>query len=127
MASASPISKPNPRILIVEDEPALRFLVTTALEDDGGFHLLVAESADEALEIIAQTDGIDCVFTDVRMPGKYDGIDLANEILAVHPAIKVIITSGNNYPGPPLAGVPFVPKPYDLAGIPKTIRNAMAS
>ena len=127
MVSFAQISTPIPTILVVEDEPGLRFLITEVLEDDGGFNLLVAQSADEAFAIIAAHADIGCVFTDVRMPGQYDGLDLARGILTDHPGIKVVITSGNNYSGPPIAGVPFVPKPYDLATIPERLRTALSS
>ncbi len=131
MASVAPISSPPskilPKILIVEDEPAQRFLVATVLEDDGGFDLLVAGSADEALKVIAQHEGIDCVFTDVNMPGRLDGLDLAKGVLADHPKIKVVITSANTYPGPPLEGVPFLAKPYDLTSLPQCLRGVLSS
>ncbi len=127
MGSFAPNSKPNPTILVVEDEPGLRFLVTEVLEDDGGFVLLVAQSADEAFDLIAKHDDIRCVFTDVKMPGQFDGLDLAHGILNEHPGIKVVITSGNSYPEPPIKGVPFLPKPYDLASIPERLRTVLSS
>ncbi len=127
MGSFAPNSKPNPTILVVEDEPGLRFLVTEVLEDDGGFTMLIAKSADEAFELIAKHQDIRCVFTDVKMPGQFDGLDLANEILSHHPDIKVVITSGNSYSEPPIKGVPFLPKPYDLASIPERLRTVLST
>ena len=127
MGSFAPNSKPNPTILVVEDEPGLRFLVTEVLEDDGGFNMLIAKSADEAFELIAKHQDIRCVFTDVKMPGQFDGLDLANEILSRHPHIKVVITSGNSYSESPIKGVPFLPKPYDLASIPERLRTVLST
>ena len=87
MASVASIFVQAPKILIVENEPALRLLVATVLEDDGGFDLLMADSADQAFKFIALHDGIDCVFTDVNMPGRFDGLGLAKGVLADHPAM----------------------------------------
>ncbi len=101
--------------------------MTEVLEDDGGFTMLIAKSADEAFELIAKHQDIRCVFTDVKMPGQFDGLDLANEILSHHPDIKVVITSGNSYSEPPIKGVPFLPKPYDLASIPERLRTVLST
>jgi two-component system, response regulator PdtaR len=78
---ATPNAKQTPTILVVEDEPLLRSLITDVLESDGRFNVIAAGTADEAMGILCRNDGIACVFTDVRMPGRLDGIALANHIL----------------------------------------------
>jgi two-component system cell cycle sensor histidine kinase/response regulator CckA len=80
-------------LLIVEDEPAVRNLVASALRHDG-YRLLLAGSAEEALTIADAHDGpIDLLLTDAMMPGK-SGVELANMMTARRPGIPVIVMSG---------------------------------
>ncbi|ESQ78739.1 response regulator [Asticcacaulis sp. YBE204] len=127
MSSLNGASKRLLRILVVEDEPDLRALALMVLEEDGGFDVLMAESADAAFAILASDDAIDCVFTDVNMPGLFDGLDLAAGIMKHFHLTKVVITSGNGYVSTPVPGVPFVPKPYNVTNLPDILRSAVAS
>ncbi len=127
MASAAPIPPKSPKVLIVEDEAGLRSLVADILQDDGGFRLLVAGSADEAFEILLVNGDVDCVFTDIRMPGDRNGIDLAKGVLSTYPTVKALIRSGDSTSAPPLDGVPFLPKPYDLLALPDRLRGLLAA
>ena len=80
-------------LLIVEDEPAVRNLVASALRNDG-YRLLVAASAEEALVVADAHDGaIDLLLTDAMMPGK-SGVELAHLMAARRPGIPVVIMSG---------------------------------
>jgi two-component system cell cycle sensor histidine kinase/response regulator CckA len=80
-------------LLIVEDEPAVRNLVASALKNDG-YHLLIAKTAEEALKVAAAFDGpIDLLLTDAIMPGK-SGIELANLMVVQRPGLPVIVMSG---------------------------------
>ena len=64
-------------ILIVEDEALVRVIGSDALED-AGYDVLEAASADEALRLLDANDDVRLLFTDIRMPGKLDGLQLAN-------------------------------------------------
>ena len=80
-------------LLIVEDEPAVRNLVASALRHDG-YHLLLATSAEEALKLADAHEGpLDLLLTDAVMPGK-SGIELANALVARRPGLPVIVMSG---------------------------------
>jgi two-component system cell cycle sensor histidine kinase/response regulator CckA len=80
-------------VLIVEDEPAVRNLVASTLKAEP-YQLLLAQSAEEALEIAAGHGGqIDLLLTDAIMPGK-SGIELANALVRSRPGLPVIIMSG---------------------------------
>lgn len=80
-------------VLIVEDEPLIRFATLDALEDVG-HEALEAGNADEAMVIFRMRQDIDIVFTDVNMAGSMDGIQFANRVRAIRPGIGIIITSG---------------------------------
>lgn len=81
-------------VLVVEDESIIRLLLADELEAFG-FHVLEASSADSAIEMLS--DGrttIDAVVTDVRMPGRMDGLDLARWMYARGLPLPLIVTSG---------------------------------
>jgi len=80
-------------LLIVEDEPAVRNLVASALRHEG-FELLLAASAEEALAIVGERGTpIDLLLTDALMPGK-SGVELAAMLMAQSPGLPVILMSG---------------------------------
>jgi DNA-binding response OmpR family regulator len=81
------------RVLVVEDEPMVREMAVDALRDEG-FDVVEAATGDEAAEKLVDPDAIDVVFTDVRMPGKMDGIDVALRARELHPGIAVLVVSG---------------------------------
>ena len=100
-------------ILVVDDEALLRLLATDTLEDNG-FRVVEAEDATEALRILAERPDVRVLFTDINMPGALDGMELAREVHARWPAIKLVITSGRQRPSDdeiPDSGR-FIAKPY---------------
>ena len=80
-------------LLIVEDDPAVRNLVASSLRREG-YQLLLASSAEDALEIVESHRGtIDLLVTDAVMPGR-SGIDLVRELMTRQPGLPVILMSG---------------------------------
>jgi PAS domain S-box-containing protein len=90
---------PEPRggtetILLVEDESAVRVLMHLVLETHG-YRVLDAVDGVEALRLFEQhADAIDLLLTDVVMPAGISGRDLAAELQARDPDLRVILTSG---------------------------------
>lgn len=80
-------------VLVVEDEPMIRIVAADALADHG-IMAWEAGDAQEALKELEQHPRIGLVFTDVNMPGQMDGLDLAHEVSATRPDMRVIVTSG---------------------------------
>jgi CheY-like chemotaxis protein len=81
------------RILVVEDEGAVRTLVSRALTRRG-YDIRVAASAEDALDLLADpTIQIDLLLSDVVMPGM-NGHALALKLRAERPDLKVILMSG---------------------------------
>ena len=112
-----------PRILVVEDDLALRYIICEVLRD-GELEVVEVGSADEAFHYLKTINRIDLVFTDVNTPGSMDGIALANALAAEFPLVKVVITSGRP-PPVPLDPIPFIPKPYAVFGVLETIRATL--
>lgn len=80
------------RILLVEDEDAVRLFSARALREKG-YTVVEAASGDEALELILEGGTFDLLVTDVVMP-KMDGPTLAKKIKEHHPDLKTIFISG---------------------------------
>lgn len=104
-----------PRVLVVEDELLIRLMVSDHLRDSG-FSVIEALNGEEAIEILVSGALIDLVFTDVRMPGAADGLDVLNFVRRTRPDLPVLVTSGHLDPRLAKAGgaVQFVPKPCKL-------------
>jgi two-component system, response regulator PdtaR len=102
-------------ILVAEDEVLIRHDTSDYLRTHG-YDVIEANSATEAIQVLNSPATIALVFTDVRMPGTIDGIDLARYVRNHHPEIPVLITSGHILASElsESAG-PFFSKPYDLA------------
>jgi two-component system cell cycle sensor histidine kinase/response regulator CckA len=118
-------------ILLVEDEDAVRCLVETILTSDG-YQMLVANSPTQAIEIFRTFAGsIDVLLTDVVMPGT-SGPELAENLLALRPELKVIYMSG--YAGEHLdqegvnaEGSSLLQKPFTAAALEEKIRQALGT
>ena len=80
------------QVLLVEDNIALRRLITRQL-DDLGYVVHEAGSGLEALAILRSMP-VDLVFSDVVMPGGMDGYQLAVEVKSNWPTVKIVLTSG---------------------------------
>ncbi|MEZ0121599.1 MAG: PAS domain S-box protein [Candidatus Reddybacter sp.] len=79
-------------ILVVDDEPALRYLAREILQD-AGYTALTASNGEEALATLATKQNIALVLSDVVMPDM-DGFSLAREIQSRYPAVKIQLISG---------------------------------
>lgn len=104
-------------VLAVDDDP-LVLTNTVAMLDELGHRVLVANSAEEALIIFQKHPEIDLVLTDEVMPGM-SGSQLAQEVTQLRPTTTVAVTSGyadlHPTPGPHLANLRRLPKPFALA------------
>ena len=81
-------------ILLVDDEEDILATTRIGLEMLG-YRILTCSSGDEAIEVLKQSpDNIDLLFTDVVMPGKLNGFELAEAALKLRPDLKLLFTTG---------------------------------
>ncbi len=107
-------------ILVVEDEILVRMDICETLRTHG-YTVLEAPNADDALKMLDSGVLVHLVFTDIRMPGKFDGLDLAR--YARGRDLPVLLTSGNVYPKEvPLEMRPLMLKPYSHSDILNELR-----
>ena len=113
----------GPTILVVEDEAMLLDVVAAELTD-AGFRVLCAASAEEADGILGAGTGIDLLFTDIRLPGRLDGWDLAERARARNPALPVIYVTGYSAEAPrQVSASVLVMKPYRPSAIVRVARQ----
>lgn len=80
-------------VLVVEDEPLIRWAIVEFLEDEG-HRVTEAGNAAEAIAALEAECGIQLMFTDVDMPGSMDGLALARAVRVRWPPLRIIVTSG---------------------------------
>jgi CheY-like chemotaxis protein len=113
-------------VLVVEDDAFLRSSIASFLERRG-FAVSTAGCASDAIRILMKQAPIEVVFTDVRMPGTLNGLDLARWVRDERPGITVIVTSADPQTTDVAARLvgtrSVVPKPYDPEIIETRIRE----
>jgi DNA-binding response OmpR family regulator len=112
------------RLLLVEDEFLIRLSLCEAL-GEYGFDVIPAKNGDEALAIL-QIEHVDLVITDVKMPGRVDGIQLAHRLRHEWPSVAVLVVSGHAQVSDLPSKIPLIRKPYDIDELVR-ISNALVS
>ncbi|HWO08728.1 MAG TPA: response regulator, partial [Polyangiaceae bacterium] len=79
-------------VLLAEDEPQVRFLIQTVLEQ-AGYTVLLAEDGQHALKLAERLGHVDLLVSDVRMP-HLGGVELARRLRELRPTLEVILMSG---------------------------------
>jgi two-component system, OmpR family, response regulator len=80
----------SPTILVVEDEAVVRDLLVTELQDVG-YQVVSVDTGEKALAVLQDgKQGIDWLFTDIRLPGIIDGWRVADEFRLTHPFRPVV-------------------------------------
>lgn len=117
------------RILIVEDEKAIRNVLKNILADeDKTFELEEAENGKQAIDMISDKD-YDLVLCDIKMPG-VDGIEVLENIREKNPDTSVIMISGHGDLDTAVdcmrkGAYDYISKPPDLNRLLTTVRRAL--
>ncbi|MGA9406027.1 MAG: response regulator [Bacteroidota bacterium] len=116
-------------ILVVDDEDALRTVLSSELESEG-YIVATAGDGDEAISVL-QGKSFDLVLLDIKMP-RVDGFEVLRFIKERYPATKVIMLTGfadlkNAIESKKLGAEDFVSKPYDLVDLLTTIERVLTS
>jgi two-component system, response regulator PdtaR len=111
-------------VMVVEDEFLIRIDVADELRTVG-YTVVECGSADEALDQLHSGMVIDALFTDVRMPGVINGLELARLVQEEWLAAVVIVTSAEL--PPKHLSAPFISKPYKHAVVVAAIERSLAT
>jgi PAS domain S-box-containing protein len=118
------------KILVVEDQEAVRAVACGFLEDFG-YEVIEAGDGFQALSVLQEVPDIDLMFSDVVMPGGMNGFDLAQAAQSLKPDLKIVHTSG--YPKgamvhqdePRFKNGFIIMKPYRRDDLEKIIKDAL--
>ncbi len=127
-AIARPEEEGPARILLVEDDDAVR-LLTRQLLEHFGYEVADAPSAARALEMFASAEPpFHLVVTDVSMP-EMDGIELVRQLRRVDPSLRALLFTGyseelSRHPAD-LHGVPVLAKPFSAEALAAAVRQAL--
>jgi PAS domain S-box-containing protein len=117
------------KILVVEDNDSIRRLATRMLTQLG-YEATAVNNVADALGYLSGGKQVDLLFTDIVMPGKADGLDLASTARERWPDMKILLTSGfpNNDEALNLrkVGIGLLSKPYQREELARAIRNALS-
>ncbi len=118
------------KVLVVDDDPTISKSFDRVLTRKG-YVVTSAENAQEALNKVSKED-YDAVFTDIKMPGGMDGIEVAEQLRAKRPWTPVVIITGygsaDHEARAAAAGVRgFLRKPLSPEMIERSLDAAMAT
>ena len=117
------------RILIIEDESAIRrVLVKILTEENTQYQVFEAEDGLTGTEMIKKDD-FDLVLCDIKMP-KMDGVEVLEAVKKIKPEIPMVMISGHGDLDTAvntmrLGAFDYISKPPDLNRLLNTIRNAL--
>ena len=128
--SPFPQAKEDPStVLVVEDDELVRLVICDYLQDCG-FNVFGAATVAESIDILQSAETrIDLVFSDIRLSGERDGIDLAHWVRQNRAGLPVILTSGDTARSAAVTelcrvhNMPFFAKPYDTVRVVAEIRE----
>jgi PAS domain S-box-containing protein len=116
-------------ILVVEDELALRELACVLLQE-AAYTVLESSGVEDAIAIAKDSDRtVDLLLTDVVMP-RLDGRELANQLVALRPNLKILFMSGYTddvivHRGVLKHGTVLVQKPFTKATLLRKVRETL--
>lgn len=105
----------KPLIVLVEDEFQLRVSLAKGI-DDAGYNVMQAATGDEGLALL-RSGRADLAIIDLVLPGRLDGLALAQAAKKLYPALRLIMTSGKavaNERSSATALGPLLAKPFRL-------------
>ena len=135
--SHEPVAVPLPRddkhyaaldrqtILVVEDNPDVRHVAVSLLEQLG-YQTIEVGTASAALDILAAGKNVALVFSDVVLPGQTDGLALARIVNERYPNVPVVLTTGYTRVFDADPEFPVLRKPYQISALGRVIQQALA-
>ena len=115
------------RLLVVDDDEAVRRIVAELLQEEG-YEPVIAASAEEALELLSKNQ-FELVISDIKMPG-VDGLALLRNLRESHPETAVIMMTGfgqieSAVEALKLGASDYLTKPVRLAALTESVLTAL--
>ncbi|CAN5875278.1 hypothetical protein BH11PSE8_BH11PSE8_20540 [soil metagenome] len=114
-------------VLVIEDEPTIRFLITEVLEDVG-YHVVSAMDGASGLRALKSLRGVRLLVTDVGLPGGMNGRQVADAARVDFPDLKVLFITGyaeNAAVGNGLLapGMEVLTKPFEISLLTRKVHD----
>ncbi len=116
------------KILLVEDEDAVRVFAARALKNKG-YAVMEARTGEQAMDLLRDSQDLDLLITDMMMPGM-DGGTLARFVRVERPEVRIILISG--YSEEVARGdvvdspdIHFLPKPFSLGQLASKVKDVL--
>jgi CheY-like chemotaxis protein len=119
----------TPRVLLADDDEAVRAMLQVALERDG-FEVVAVEGVKDALTRIAKEE-FDVLLTDLHMPHAGDGFTVVGAMRHTHPHAVTLVLSGYPFLDEALSAIrlqadAILVKPIEIASLRELIREKLA-
>lgn len=129
--SKAPRAEQGQTVLIVDDEPSVRMLVTEVLEHLG-YTAIEAAEGSAALKVLQSDVRLDLLVTDIGLPGGMNGRQVAEAGRVARPGLKVLFITGYGQKaglgnGSLDAGMQVVTKPFVLETLAHRIKELIAA
>ncbi len=116
------------RILVVDDEPSYRTLISVALRTVG-YEIVEVSSGEDALRMLRRNEPFDLVVLDYRMP-TLDGLDVLREMVSLAPNTKVLMVSAYGsidmaIEAMSIGAHDFLRKPFGGQSIRESVQNVL--
>jgi len=120
----------TPRVLVVDDDDAVRTMVEAGLERDG-FEVVTASNVSDALRHIA-TEHFDVLLSDLHMPLAGDGFTVVSAMRHTHPKALTLVLSGYPALDEAMAAIisqadEIIVKPFQIGSVKQLIRTRLAN
>lgn len=113
-------------VLLIDDEPAIRMVLTEVLTD-AGYNVIEAADGPTGLRLLESAEAVDLLITDVGLPGGIDGLQVAQLGRKQRPGLKVLLITGYAeraaLSNTPLStGMSILTKPFEMMMLTAKIR-----
>jgi len=120
----------TPRVLVVDEDDAVRTMVEAGLERDG-FEVVTASNVSDALRHIA-TEHFDVLLSDLHMPLAGDGFTVVSAMRHTHPKALTLVLSGYPALDEAMAAIisqadEIIVKPFQIGSVKQLIRTRLAN
>jgi PAS domain S-box-containing protein len=129
IAGPVPESGTDETILVVEDDDEVRTYSVETLRELG-YRVLEAHDGPSALRLLERQSRVDLLFTDVVLPGGMTGAQVASQVRALRPEMKILFTTGYArnaiiHQGRLDKGVELITKPFSFSDLAAKIRDVL--
>ena len=117
--------------MLIEDREELQRLITRQLSLNTGYSVKIASDGESALSLFDDVGQFDLVLSDITLPGKLTGFDIARRILNRNPEQAIVFMTGYSEhvldEADELSTYPILREPFEFSELNAAIRSTLRS